>query len=68
MAQLILSATGVYLGIGLLVAIAFVWRGVKRVDPGANGASPWFFVLIVPGVAALWPVMLGRWLRAGRGS
>jgi len=32
------------------------------VDPAARHASPWFRLLIVPGVAALWPLLLRLWV------
>lgn len=65
-AETLVIAVAVYAAIGALWAIAFVTFGVRRVDPAAAGA-PWLFrVLIWPGVAALWPVMLMKWLRVPR--
>jgi hypothetical protein len=59
---LVLGA-GCYLAAGLVFALAFVTTGVQRVDPAARGA-PWGFrLLILPGAAALWPLLLARWLR-----
>ena len=56
-----LAALGTYLAAGVLFAIPFVLVGAGRIDPGARGA-PWSFrLLIVPGVAALWPLLLRRW-------
>lgn len=52
---------GIYLGLGVLFAVPFLVRGVQRVDPGAQGAGWGFRVLILPGVAALWPVLARRW-------
>jgi hypothetical protein len=47
---------------GLVFAAAFVTLGVQRVDPVAERA-PWGFRLIIlPGVAALWPLLLRRWI------
>ena len=59
---------GVYALLGFLVAIPFVLRGAAAVDEAADGASWGFRVLIFPGVAALWPIMLRKWLKARRGS
>jgi hypothetical protein len=57
-----------YAGVGLLIAIAFVTRGVGVVDHAARGA-PWpFRLLILPGAAALWPLILVRWTAAARGA
>ncbi len=55
-----------YSAIGLTFAVAFVTKGVAKVDHAATNA-PWSFrLLIVPGVAALWPWMLGRWIIASK--
>ena len=49
---------------GALFALVFVVRGVHAVDTQARGASLGFRLLIFPGVAAFWPLLLRRWLRA----
>lgn len=59
----ILWIAGVYLGIGFLFGVAFVARGVERIDPAAKGARWHFRLLILPGCAAMWPVLLKRWIR-----
>lgn len=59
----ILLVVGLYLGAGVLFALAFVVRGVARVDPAAAGSSWGFRVMIIPGVATLWPLMALRWRR-----
>ncbi|MEN0066742.1 MAG: hypothetical protein AAGA48_31715 [Myxococcota bacterium] len=61
-AELILWAGGGWLAIGLAVGIPFVLFGVTRIDAGAGGS--WTFrPLILPGVAALWPIVLLWWIR-----
>ena len=51
-----------WLSIGLIVGIPFVLFGVGRVDPDTKGS--WTFrPLILPGVAALWPLVLLWWIR-----
>lgn len=57
-----------YFALGAIFAIAFALRGVERVDPVAKGASWGFRLLILPGAAAFWPLLLGRWLRASGGA
>jgi hypothetical protein len=47
---------------GLVFAIAFVITGVKRIDSEAIGSGVGFRVLIFPGAAALWPLLLRRWI------
>lgn len=65
-AAAILLSVGLYSGMGVIVATAFVVRGVGRVDPAARSASWAFRLLILPGAAALWPLVLRRWIGAAR--
>jgi len=53
----------VYAVIGLVFAIIFAFAGVGRIDESAKGASLAFRLLIIPGAAALWPILLLRWAR-----
>lgn len=62
----LVNILGVYLGVGIVFAIAFVWKGAGRVDPSAKEGSLGFRLLILPGTAALWPILARRWL-AGEG-
>ena len=54
----------IYASVGLLFAMPFAWFGVQRVDSEAQGSGVGFRLLILPGVAALWPMLFYRW---GRG-
>ncbi len=63
-AQWIVAIAALYLIAGIAVAIPFVTRAITRVDPATTGSSPLFRALILPGVVALWPLMLRRWLGA----
>jgi hypothetical protein len=54
---------GAYVAAGLVFAAAFVTWGVQRMDPAAKGAPLGFRLLILPGSAALWPLLLRRWMR-----
>ena len=59
-----LAAAAIYLAIGVLAGVPFVLLGVGRIDPAAK-AAPWSFrVLVRPGVIALWPLLMRRWIRA----
>ena len=62
-AQIFLLMLGVYLSCGFLFAVAFVFFGAGRVDPHAKNGSWGFRLLILPGAAALWPLLLSRWVR-----
>jgi hypothetical protein len=50
-----------YLAIGVAFGVAFTAGGVDRVDPMARGASWGFRLLILPGSAIFWPLLLVRW-------
>ncbi|MEO8126498.1 MAG: hypothetical protein ABJF23_22920 [Bryobacteraceae bacterium] len=51
---------------GVLFGVAFLTAGIARVDHGAAGSGVGFRLLILPGVAALWPLLLLRWIGASR--
>jgi hypothetical protein len=53
----------IYAGLGLVFGVPFVWSGVQRLDSEAQGSGIGFRLLILPGVAALWPMFLSRWRR-----
>lgn len=61
-AELFVYALEAYSTSGLLFAAVFVFR-VQRLDSEAQGSGIGFRFLITPGVAALWPLFLSRWLR-----
>lgn len=60
-ATLIVGLMATYLGIGAAFAAVFVTRGVDRIDPMARGAGWGFRMLILPGSALFWPLLLVRW-------
>ncbi|MCB9795016.1 MAG: hypothetical protein H6741_20135 [Alphaproteobacteria bacterium] len=63
LAQLLVTASLVYVGLGLAFALPFAARGLAAVDPVAEGSSWRFRLLITPGVVALWPLLALRWAR-----
>jgi hypothetical protein len=65
-AEWLINLLGVYTGIGLLFAIAFLTVGISQVDPDSKGSGVGFRLIILPGVAALWPVLFTRWVGKGR--
>ena len=52
---------------GLFIAAAFVTFGVTRILGTPTSMSAGARVLIFPGAALLWPYLLLRWLKSGRG-
>jgi hypothetical protein len=62
-AQSVLWAVSGHLTIGALFSLLFVWRGVQALDPAARDMPLSVRLLLMPGAAALWPVLGWRWLR-----
>jgi hypothetical protein len=62
-AKTIVYTLAVYASLGLVFAVPFVWFGVQRLDSEAQGSGIGFRLLILPGVAAFWPMFLHRWRR-----
>jgi hypothetical protein len=56
----------VYAALGAAFGLAFVTAGVQGIDPNAKGSGPIFRLLIFPGTAAFWPLLLVRWVRGDR--
>jgi hypothetical protein len=51
---------------GAVFALLFVAFGIQRVDPVAEHAPIGFRLMVAPGAAALWPLLLVRWMRSTR--
>jgi len=51
-----------YAVVGIVFASIFIFRGVQRLDSEAQGSGIGFRLLILPGVAAFWPMFLRRWI------
>ena len=68
MAAAIVYAVLAYLSAGLLFAGPFALRGVGTIDAAARHAHWGFRLLIIPGAAAFWPLLLIRWIAARRTS
>lgn len=62
-----LSVIGAYVFIGVLAAVALHLRGLRVLDHATIGAPLMFRVLVSPGMIALWPILLLKWLRAAGG-
>ena len=63
---LLVTLVEVYALVGVLVLLPFMLRGAGTVEPAARRATLGFRILMVPGIIALWPMMLLRWRQASR--
>jgi len=64
--MIFLYGLALYVGLGIVTAIAFVTFGVTTVARASMtvGAR----ILLLPGATVLWPYVLGRWLKARHSS
>ncbi len=63
LAGLLVLAAAAYLAVGVVFAIVFATRLAGRLDPAAARGTWGFRVLVFPGAALLWPLLM---LRLGR--
>ena len=56
-----LGGAALYLSLGLVFAIPFVFVGAGKIDPLAAKGTWGFRLLILPGAALLWPLLARRW-------
>lgn len=59
-AEIVWLALGGYMAGGLLIAGLTLLFGLRRLEPGAAGMPLAVRLLIAPGLAALWPLVLAR--------
>ena len=60
-AEAIAGGLAAYLALGLAFALVFVMRGAAAIDPAARSMPLAARLLIVPGAAVLWPLLLWKW-------
>ncbi len=65
-AMVLIAGIAVYAAAGIVTGLAFVLFGVLRVPPEPASVTTGARILLLPGAAALWPIVLGRGLKAGR--
>jgi hypothetical protein len=61
LATWIVRVLGAYVGLGLGFSVPFTLVGAGRLDPVARHGTIGFRLLIIPGVAAFWPILAWRW-------
>jgi hypothetical protein len=67
LAWILVAIAETYAFAGVLFALAFLPRGIVRVDERLHESPIFVRVLLFPGVAALWPLFAWRWI-VGRGA
>ena len=64
-ANTLVNAATLYVVAGGCFAVPFLWRWVGQLDPATRHATWGFRVLVLPGVALLWPLFAWRLGAAG---
>jgi hypothetical protein len=64
---ILLYALALYVAVGVVIGIAFVLSGITRVLDHPTPVSPGARVLLFPASAALWPLVLRRWMKSQAG-
>lgn len=59
----IVHALLAYGALGIVFAPLFAFRGAAALDPVARDGTVGFKLMILPGAALLWPLLLVRWVR-----
>lgn len=66
MTQVLLLTIAVYAALGLLFAGPFLLRGITVINAAAAASPRSVRLLFLPGVVAVWPVLLMRWVGSPR--
>jgi len=66
--EIILSIIAIYLACGFVFAIAFIAKGVEKLDEGAHGASIGFRIIVIPGAMVFWPLLLKKWMHSSKAT
>ena len=56
----------IYLVLGIIFSILFLWKGVSKVDPGTIGSGFFFKVLTFPGMCFFWILFLKKWIKSSK--
>ena len=64
--NLLLTITGIYLVCGFLFAVAFVFKGVQRIDERARNSTTGFKITIIPATMVFWPFLLLKWIQVSK--
>lgn len=67
LANILVMSLLIYLGIGLLFSIPFVFFGAGKIDSTAREGTWGFKLIIIPGAMALWPLLAWRWVKRAPG-
>jgi len=53
----------VYLAIGLIFSLLFIWKGAESIDNDVVQSPKYFRLLLIPGAIILWPLLAIKWIK-----
>jgi hypothetical protein len=62
--MIVLYGVALYALLGVITAATFVTFGISKVLPRSSTVTVGARFLLLPGVAALWPYVVMRWLKS----
>lgn len=62
----IFTVIGIYLLLGFLYYLAFIFKWAAQLDENTKGSGIGFKLLILPGTLALWPVLYWKWKKRNK--
>ncbi|MFI4860651.1 MAG: hypothetical protein ACIAXF_08230 [Phycisphaerales bacterium JB063] len=66
--NLILIVSLAYFVIGFVAGLWLVCFGLVRIDPAVSASPRHVRLVLMPGLVALWPVLLFKWARVRKGG
>ena len=60
---IIVNVIGIYLALGVVFSLVFLWKGLDKVDGNVKGAGWFFKVLIFPGMIIFWVLFFKKWIK-----
>ncbi len=59
----LLFIVALYLVLGFIFTIVFLFKGLSKVDPLTIDVGAFFKLLIIPGLVVFWLIFLRKWLK-----
>jgi len=62
--EIVVFIATVYVSVGVVFSILFLWKGVYKVDPATKKMSFWAKSLLFPGVIFFWIFFIKKWFKS----
>ena len=58
--SIFLTILGIYFTVGIIFGLYFLFKGAVKIDPLMQDTKKKVRILLLPGVIATWPFLIGR--------